>query len=250
MSLNHKEVKIGDILFYTDKNIYNQSIKWGVVTGIYSSEVTLELYEPYSGRIIDGVHEKEFKTPTEWRKLPKNYDCTKRLFKLEYENTKNKFAHLSDARVDNVDDYKKLINAGFFVKVSSVDHCEFEVDYKNREGWRIIRKYPIGKHYPSHISLPYFKLYATYKEAQEDVKSYKDEIERQCNLSDLDWSIEQIDKTIDMWGLVYCKTKEEKKECRDRILALDNVEDIETRLGDGCVQWRYWKHKRWNSIIL
>jgi hypothetical protein len=33
-----------------------------------------------------------------------------------------------------------------------------------------------------------------------------------------------------------------------RLLELKNVEDIETRVYDGGVQWKYWKNKRWKKL--
>jgi hypothetical protein len=31
---------------------------------------------------------------------------------------------------------------------------------------------------------------------------------------------------------------------------MSNIEDIETRIYGGEIQWRYWKNKKWNNIEL
>ena len=33
-------------------------------------------------------------------------------------------------------------------------------------------------------------------------------------------------------------------------LRMSNVEDIETRIFGGNIQWKYWKNKKWNNIEL
>ena len=45
-------------------------------------------------------------------------------------------------------------------------------------------------------------------------------------------------------------TDEEVKQYRDWLLAMSNVEDVETRIFSGNIQWKYWKNKKWNNIEL
>ena len=42
----------------------------------------------------------------------------------------------------------------------------------------------------------------------------------------------------------------ERIKYREWILGMKNVVDIETRIFDGNVQWKYWKNKKWNYIEL
>ena len=58
------------------------------------------------------------------------------------------------------------------------------------------------------------------------------EIIRIANLSDYDWSIEQIDNTLNMWQKICGATDEEKQKYRDWILKLKNIENVEVR--DSC----------------
>lgn len=91
-------------------------------------------------------------------------------------------------------------------------------------------------------------MYSTYEEAKEEVDKVIREFERQANLSEYDWSVEQIDKTIDRWRAVCGRTERETAECRNYILALDDVENVETRFVDWSVEWKYVKNKRWNKV--
>jgi hypothetical protein len=76
------------------------------------------------------------------------------------------------------------------------------------------------------------------------------EFHRQANLSDYDWSVEQIDKTLNHWQKFHDESNEKRLEYRNWLLGMKNVEDIETRFFNGEIQWKYWKNKKWNYIEL
>ena len=71
------------------------------------------------------------------------------------------------------------------------------------------------------------------------------ELERQANLSDLEWSIEQIDHNLDRAIFL---SDENKKEVRKFLMSQDRVEDIETRIYMGQLQWKYENNRRWVNI--
>lgn len=60
----------------------------------------------------------------------------------------------------------------------------------------------------------------------------------------------QIDKTLGFWQRKTDATDEEMNAYRKWILDMKNVEDIETRIFDGNIQWKYEKNKKWNNITL
>ena len=82
------------------------------------------------------------------------------------------------------------------------------------------------------------------------IDDIKNELQRQSKLSDEEWNIEQIDKTLNMWSYVYNKTDEEKEKYRNWILELNNIEDVEIKMFGGALQWKYAKNKRWSTIDL
>ena len=93
-------------------------------------------------------------------------------------------------------------------------------------------------------------MYFTYEEAKKEVEDNIAEFHRQANLSDYDWSVEQIDKTLNLWKRLSDSSENEVKQYRDWLLGMSNVEDIEVRLFGGNIQWKYWKNKRWMNIEL
>lgn len=69
-------------------------------------------------------------------------------------------------------------------------------------------------------------------------------------MSDYDWSVEQIDKSLNHYCKIRSINDKEKQAIRDFILYQKDVEDIEVRgISDG-FQWKYWKNKRWNTVII
>ena len=84
------------------------------------------------------------------------------------------------------------------------------------------------------------------KEVDENIN----EFHRQAALSDYDWSVEQIDKTLDMWKAFNDASDKDVKAYRDWLLGMKDVENIETRLWGKQIQWKYWKNTRWNCIEL
>ena len=96
----------------------------------------------------------------------------------------------------------------------------------------------------------YLNESTNYKEAKKEVDENIAEFHRQAALSEYDWSVEQIDKTLKRYQIINDVTYEEVKQYRDWLLAMSNVEDIETRIFGGNIQWKYWKNKRWMNIEL
>lgn len=93
-------------------------------------------------------------------------------------------------------------------------------------------------------------LLITYEEAKSEVDANIAEFMRQAALSDYDLSVEQIDNTLNRWQKIMDSSDKERIKYREWILGMKNVVDIETRIFDGNVQWKYWKNKKWNYIEL
>lgn len=94
------------------------------------------------------------------------------------------------------------------------------------------------------------KVYFTYQEAKAEVEEYLTEFRRQAALSDYEWAVEEIDKTLNHWKKFQDATDEEVNVYRDWLLSMKNVEEIETRISLGNIQWKYEKNKKWNNIVL
>lgn len=259
---------IGSIVYYVKhstsvSNMY--FVHWGVVIEHYSGQISLQLYDWDDTRTINGVPIKEFDTPTKWEKLPKGWTYNTKMFELsqsqKYFDQIQPLLECID--LDNYSDLSinlsrhppeylfDLIEKGLLVKMQHNDYAQIETEISKEHGWRIIRKYNSSEHHSPYITLNIAEVYATFEEAKAVIDDMKAEWERQANLSDYEWSVEQIDKNLDMWCNWHHVDDETKLRYRRWILNLDNIEEVEIRITSfGCIEWRYAGNKRWKKIEL
>ena len=62
--------------------------------------------------------------------------------------------------------------------------------------------------------------------------------------------MEKIDNILGRWKFLNGATNEDVEIYRNWILSLKNVEDVDVRIWQNNIQWKYWKNKRWNNIEL
>jgi hypothetical protein len=262
IDINRKNIPVGSVVYYIQNHstIPNKPIiKFGIVEEHYASEIALKLYEIVDTRTINGIPIKELKTPSKWYKLPKGWSYDTKL--IEYgTNFKERFPDYpknpKDIKINEPDSILAAIDAGLLVPIDENDHCNIETEI-TKEGWRIVRNYSTYQSFnfggysnwvPSWISLYFHDVYSTYEEAKAVVDAKEAEFKRQSELSDYDWSVEQIDKSLNRAVTFGYITEEQSGNFMKRLLELKNVEDIETRVYDGGVQWKYWKNKRWKKL--
>lgn len=234
--LNQRRFPIGSVVYFIGAYVHNsynaECVRYGVVSGHYTDATIVQLYEPRDMRRIDGVPIKEFETPTKWRKLPKGWSYDTKLFDLTFDE----FPKEKSYEINNPQDILDAIADGVLVKVQDNDHSEIRTEIDKTEGWRICRDYPYGSHYPEYIGLQEYQMYETYQEAEAVIKKHDEELKRIAELSDYDWSVEQIDNTLGRWAHMTSDSDKLKYKYREWLLNLDRVEDIETRISGGSIQ--------------
>ena len=245
-NLNPKSFPIGSVVYFLKqkKHSSEKDVEFGTVIEHYASEIAIQLYEPLDIRKINGIPVKEFETPTPWQKLPKGWAWNTKLFEIDWDVPKNMIGYTFNSM--NPQSILKAIEDGALVKVSDNDHATFRSEVDSKQGWRIVREY--DGWYSDYCTIPFYHCYATYGEAQAELNEILAENQRQAELSDRDWSIEQIDRTLDKWAYLYAITPETKQQVRDRLMALDNLDDVVIRLSDGGIDWKYDNKRRWQRI--
>lgn len=230
---------IGSVIWYLKNTCGRKEISFGTVDSYYTHEICIQLYDFCERRMIDGIPVEQIETPTRWKKLPKGWTYSTELFKLTERPFPDVKFDLSDS-----DDIIKAIQQGILVTVQERDHCYFEAILDKTNGWRIERKYKPYEYHCSYISLRYDEVYVTYADAKAALDEELAEFQRQSELSDYDWSLEQIDKELTRWALMYGISNEKKQQYREWLLELDNPEDVEVRTFGGKLQWKYSKNKK------
>lgn len=238
----------GDIVFWCKQDGCRFYPKFGMVDEQFSDAVIVDYLAPRERRLVDGIPIDEFQSEQRYRKLPIGWTYNTELFKVSYaEMTDEEEQFTID--LHNPETVKEAYVKGFMVKDSEIFHGQIEADI-TREGFRIIKSYPMYAHHIDHTSIRPDKVYFTYEEAQREAENNYAELQRQAALSDYDWSVEQIDKTLKFYQNFTAATDNAIQQYRDFLLSMKNVEDIETRIFGGNIQWKYWKNKRWNYIEL
>lgn len=244
-----KRFNNGDIVYWCHSEGNGKySVRYGMVDEQFSDAVVIDYLATKERRRIDGVPIDEFKNETHYKKLPKGWSYDTKLYELTYDDLVGEEKEFV-FDVKNPDCIKEAYEKGYLIKDSTKFHGNIEAEI-TKEGYRIAKKYPMYDFHIDHTSVRPDKVYFSYEEAEKEVNENVSEFMRQVDLSDYDWSVEQIDETLNRWKKFVDASDKEVEQYRDWLLSMDNVEDIETRISNGNIQWRYWKNKKWNYIEL
>lgn len=244
-----KRFNQGDIVYWCHHGgNADYSVKYGMVDEQFSDAVVIDYLVPRDRRRVNGVSIDEFQSEQRYRKLPKGWTYNTKLFELTWDDLSYEES-IFILDVTKSETIKEAYDKGYFVKDSTIFHGIIESEV-TKDGFRIVKKYPMWQHHIDHVSIRPDKIYLTYEEAKKEVDENIAEFHRQASLSDYDWSVEQIDKTLERWRYITDSSPKAMNGYRDWLLDLKNVEDIETRVFGGNIQWKYWKNKKWNYIEL
>ena len=253
--------KNGDIVYWCRYVKGKCHIHFGMVDTQYSDAVCIDLLVPKDFRTIEGVPIEEWTPDNRERKLPVGWTYDTRLFQYGYIQRmpqryerficgliNEKDSSLKD-KAGIADSYKK----GYLVK--SKDRCHLVIKDEIGKGTYTLKvKYSRQEGYANGyggidcISVKPDKVYETYEEALKEKNEYEAEFRRIQSLSDLDWSVEQIDNTLERWTGVYCVPDTIKNKYREFLLSLSDLENVEVRIFNKDIQWKYWRNSRWRNI--
>ena len=243
MAVEPSVIQKGDILYYLRRKQNKLEIRFGLVDELRGAEVILVTLMPNVTRKIDDFPTELMHFPTRWKKLPKGWTWDTKLFQ-ETISLPHDYYALTSADKDGL---KDAVRRGILIPSEKYDNACYESEIDKTQGWRIIRRYPntLG----NWVSVFYSDCYSTYEEAVEFARGEENELHRQADLSDYDWSVEQIDRILNHFAFCNQLTDLEVKRYRDWILAHDEVENIEIRqIGTEQLQFKYWYQKRWVNI--
>ncbi len=241
----------GDVVYWVERHKapnLDYYVNFGIVDEEFSDAVCVERLHIRDNRYIDGIPYKEFPQYTKWNKLPKGWTYNTQLFEMEWRN--NDWFLLTTLKIDNPDDIKTALEKGILVYLKDYDQTVPHSEVDKKLGWRIRKEHDDSVYkYPS-ISLQKDNAFKTYTEAQAIIDAQEAEWKRQSELTDEEWSIEQIDHDLQRWAKIYSKSPEEVQKVKDFLLGMDKIEDIETRVFGEDFQWKYWKNKKWRTVVL
>lgn len=247
-AITSKRFNNGDIVYWCNNSGGKYSVKWGIVDEQYSDAVRIDFLELKEDRFINGIPIDEFierSLNKKSKKLPKGWSYNTQLYTLTHERSEEEKEKIRGIKIDNPEALKVAYKEGLLVKSCTKFNGKIDTDI-TKEGYKIIAKW---EPHMTNATIAPHRLYLRYIDAQNEVDANIVELKRQSELSDYEWSVEQIENTLQRWGYIY-GSPEEVDNYRTWILDRDNVEDIETRIYEGNIQWKYYKNKKWNNIII
>lgn len=253
--------KNGDIVYWCQYQQGECHIHFGMVDTQFSDAICIDLLVPKDCRTVEGVPIKDWTPDNRQRKLPKSWTGDTKLFEYGYiydisEDDEKFMCDLMNEKEFVITDKEKIMdvfNRGCLVK--SKDNCHCIVDTEIGQGtWTLrMKTSKIAGYAPyyggiDYVSVSPYRVYDTYEEALAEKNEYEAEFKRIQDLSDLEWSIEQIDNTLNRWAGMYDISDKMKKAYREFLMELSNLEDVEVRIFGKEIQWKYWKNSRWRNI--
>lgn len=241
----------GDVVYWVGRrrhSPYEYYVDYGIVDEEFSDAVYVDRLHIRDNRYINDIPYKEFPSVTKWQKLPKGWTYNTELFEMEWRN--NDWAVLNTLRIDNPEDIKKALELRILVYLKDYDQTVPHAEIDKKLGWRIRKEHDNSTYIYPHVTLQKDNAFKTYEEAKAVIDAQEAEWKRQSELTDEEWSIEQIDRDLQRWAKIYSKSPEEMQKARDFLLGMDKVEDIETRVFGEDFQWKYWKNKKWRTVVL
>lgn len=234
-----------DIVYVVERVPYDWrlAVKVCEVEDQYGDKVCVSFVTPKDSRIIDGIPIDQFEK-TKLKKLPKNWMASAKttdLYELTYD--KSLYEKLSTIKLDD----KAAIRKGLDEKVlvSGRRKLSIQTDI-TKEGYYVYTHFETRERVSGTYG--WNEIYDDYESAKEYIAAYYAELDRQSSLTDEEWSKEEILHTIDHYTSVYHVTDDELARIKDVVFGLEHIEDVEVRIHDGFLQWKYVKKKRWNTV--
>lgn len=248
----------GEIVYWCHQHGHEYSVHYGIVDEQIGWDIYIDylevkefrkIYSDYIKELKHGIPLDKFENSKHFYKLPQGWSYDTKLFETKTEipdDIKSMIFSITEPK-----SIKDLYDNGLLIKRSEKFTGQIESEITEK-GWRIVKRYRqdwgIGRQ-PDYVAVRCDKVYRTYDEALRETKQHIAEFERQAALSDYEWSLEEIDKTLQRWKRTYGVSDSVVEQYRTWLINRDDVEDIEIRIFGGNIQWRKWKgSKKWSNI--
>lgn len=248
------DFKSGDIVFFVEKAPFRSEsypmyhVSYGRIDERYFGECSIDYLIMKETRTVSVVHSTnivpidDFVSETTWHKLPKGWTYNTELYTVTSKDIIPLMPNPKDP-LAIIEAYK----SGLLVKKKDIFWGRIDAEI-TKKGYRVVKTYPDYIKPRFGITLNVYDLYRTYEEAQAEADNENAEFIRQSNLTDLEWSIEEIDHQLNHYCKLYGIGDYSKCKMREYIMGLPDLENIETRIYMGTFQWKNWRKRKWNTV--
>lgn len=232
----------GDIIYFI--NSYIRGVQFGIVVEEFSSEVQIAPLYLQKVCYINGKPADTISLPSRWRKLPKGWKYDTELIKIKYIHPAAKYGEIN---ITSKESLMKAYEDGILVKGCDMRDRAYDTEI-TKDGWRVVENLTYYKCHPSCVSVQKNMCFDSFEEANKMINEYYRELERQSNLTDEEWAIEQIDKVIGRALNAKLISQDDMVLYRERLLSMDNIDKLEVRFTTSGVEYKYDGHKKWSAI--
>lgn len=246
----------GDVVYWCEREGGRLFVDYGIVEEQFFDGVYINLLSLKERRRVNGIPLDEFKntcTSSKRKKLPRGWNYNTQLYELTTDAwTPEEEKILQKIDITDPKQIREAYDKGILVERAKIFTGDIYEDITN-EGYRIVTKCHMWETYrPTRRTIRSDKVYFTYKEAEAEKDANIEELKRQAELSDEEWSWELIKKDVERysklyWGIHYA---EKINQYLEFFKNLPNIEDIETRFSGGTLQWKYCKNKAWKNVFI
>lgn len=240
------ELQHGDVVYFVDRS--------SVQVGVFDERIDsagysyVDLIQLADHRYIDGVPIQDFHSETEWRPLPKGWTYDTQLFKLEHRRPEWEQKMAYELRWSNPRDVKKALEKGVAVLSKNVFQGVIEAEIDRHKGFRVVKKYPHWTQVYCRPKTDYVRvldgeLFRSYDQAKKRLEEMKEIWKKEADMTDDEWSIAMISQDLARVDSHYAGI------CREFLLAMPDIWDVETKVSDGVVYWRRYENRtEWKPI--
>lgn len=250
--MSNTEWKRDDICYFVSYDVHSGArIEYGIVDYLYDRNsyhpgfASISYLMPRDGRKVNGIPIKEFQSETDFKKLPKGWSYDTKLFDLTWEPLP---LELKDVKLDDPEAIKDAFTKGILVRASDIFIGRVESEIIHGE-YRIVKKPPMrGTDPVTNTRAALSGMFRDFASAVKEKERLQEEKARIAAMSDLEYSISEMEKTLERYKSLYPDRYIYVTESRQFLLTLPNFEDVVTRICDGKLQWKYDRSREWTVI--
>lgn len=260
-NLNPKDISVGRYVYFIRKRWNRYYVMGGFVYDHYHDGIAIQCVTLPDRRMVKSVFTEEpvpfaeFPWRTDYAKLPKGWTWNTQLFEIFHRPLTEEESRVASIRQDDPDApsrFAEAYQAGILVNVRDVEDFEIK-SVIDKQGYYLVKD---GKSYTFNgdsrpidtVMLSPCEVFLTYEGASEAVKEYEAELKAQAEMTDLEWAEFEIRKDVERWAALYHIQEADWRRTLEFLLNHKELENLETRLGNGTLLWRVYGKTRWNTI--
>lgn len=248
---NAETVKAGDIILFERWKGLKVETYLGLVTNVFMDGAWVETLTRKEEFEFEDSGEKITKDmfPTEWKRIH-----GKKIPEIpEYVRTEDsKESYEVCKKADTIQYMKKAYEEGHIVTWDKNVFFNAKIKqefYRDNVSYRLNLEYFVYDRKPESVHIPWDEMWTDIEELDKHQKAVMEEMKRISDLSDYQYSVEMMDKSLSTWRGLYSISDKQYEDVRAWLLERKNFEDVEVRVKFKEVQWKYFKDKKWRDVV-